>query len=89
MSGQIFISYRREDSAPWARLAHQSLAQRFPQRRIFMDVDNLPPRMLQIGQTFPFSHFHTRDAKGLGHRRINAQKCVFPLRADLNTLNAP
>jgi len=43
MSGQIFISYRREDSAPWARLAYQSLAQRFPQSRIFMDVDNLPP----------------------------------------------
>ena len=43
MSGQIFISYRREDSAPWARLAYQSLSQRFPQSRIFMDVDNLPP----------------------------------------------
>jgi hypothetical protein len=41
MSGQIFVSYRREDSAPWARLAGQSLSHHFPQKKIFMDVDSI------------------------------------------------
>jgi TIR domain len=43
MSGQIFISYRRDDSAPWARLVYDSLFKHFPRSRIFMDVDNLDP----------------------------------------------
>jgi hypothetical protein len=43
MSGQIFISYRREDSSPWAGRLYDRLHDRFPQHGIFMDVDNLPP----------------------------------------------
>ncbi len=43
MSGQIFISYRREDSSAWARLVYTSLFQHFSQNKIFMDVDNLDP----------------------------------------------
>jgi hypothetical protein len=43
MSGQIFISYRRDDAAPWARLVYTSLFKHFPQSQIFMDVDNLDP----------------------------------------------
>jgi hypothetical protein len=43
MSGQIFISYRRDDSTPWARLVYHSLSQRLSQNRLFMGVDNLPP----------------------------------------------
>jgi TPR repeat protein len=41
MSGQIFISYRREDAAPWARLVYDGLFKRFPQNQIFIDVDNI------------------------------------------------
>jgi len=43
MSGQIFISYRREDSSAWAGRLYDRLHDRFPQNGIFMDVDNLPP----------------------------------------------
>jgi hypothetical protein len=43
MNGQIFISYRRDDSSAWARLVYTSLFQHFSQNRIFMDVDNLDP----------------------------------------------
>jgi len=43
MSGQIFISYRRDDSAPWAPLVYTSLFQHFIHNKIFMDVDNLDP----------------------------------------------
>jgi hypothetical protein len=43
MVGQIFISYRHDDGAPWARLVHSSLVKHFPQNQIFMDVDNLDP----------------------------------------------
>jgi hypothetical protein len=43
MSGQIFISYRREDSSAWTGRLYDRLHDRFPQHEIFMDVDNLPP----------------------------------------------
>jgi hypothetical protein len=43
MGGQIFISYRHDDGAPWARLVQSSLIRHFPQNQIFMDVDNLDP----------------------------------------------
>jgi hypothetical protein len=39
MSGQIFISYRRDDSSAWARLLNDRLSQRFPNNHIFIDVD--------------------------------------------------
>lgn len=42
MSG-IFISYRREDTAPWAGRIYERLVQDFPRDHIFMDVDNVAP----------------------------------------------
>jgi len=41
--GNIFISYRREDSAGYTRAIFDQLAQRFPKNRIFMDVDSIEP----------------------------------------------
>jgi hypothetical protein len=41
MSGQIFISYRREDGAAWATLLKDRLFQKFPENKIFMDVDTI------------------------------------------------
>ena len=43
MSGQIFISYRREDSSPWAGRLKDTLCQKFPKTKVFMDVDSLGP----------------------------------------------
>jgi len=42
MSG-IFISYRREDSAPYAGRLYDRLCERFGADRVFMDVDDIPP----------------------------------------------
>jgi len=42
MSG-IFISYRREDSAPYAGRLCDRLGQHFGANRVFMDVDDIPP----------------------------------------------
>lgn len=42
MSG-IFISYRREDTAPWAGRIYERLVQDFPRDHILMDVDNIAP----------------------------------------------
>ena len=39
MSGQIFISYRRDDSSAWAGRLSDRLSAHFPQSQIFMDVD--------------------------------------------------
>jgi hypothetical protein len=41
MSGQIFISYRREESRWSARSLHDRLIQRFHRNQIFMDVDSV------------------------------------------------
>jgi hypothetical protein len=41
MRGQIFISYRREDSRWSARSLHDRLTQRFDRNQIFMDVDSV------------------------------------------------
>ena len=41
MSGQIFISYRRDDNPACARLLHDRLLPRF--NKIFMDVANIEP----------------------------------------------
>jgi hypothetical protein len=42
MSG-IFISYRREDSAPYAGRLYDRLSARFGADQVFMDVDDIPP----------------------------------------------
>jgi hypothetical protein len=43
MSGQIFISYLREDSAASAGRVYDRLSGRFPSNRIFLDVGNIAP----------------------------------------------
>jgi predicted NACHT family NTPase len=40
-SGGIFLSYRREDAAPYARLLQYQLSERFPGARVFMDLDSI------------------------------------------------
>ena len=47
MSGQIFISYRREESSAWAGRLYDRLAARFDRKQIFRDVDALP-----LGENF-------------------------------------
>ena len=42
MSG-IFISYRREDSAPYAGRIYDRLCAQFGSDQVFMDVDDIPP----------------------------------------------
>jgi TIR domain len=37
----IFLSYRREDAGPYARLLKSELSQRIPDARIFMDLDSI------------------------------------------------
>jgi len=39
----IFISYRREDTAPWAGRIYERLANEFNRDQLFMDVDNIAP----------------------------------------------
>jgi TPR repeat protein len=41
MSGKIFISYRRDDSSPWAGRLSDRLSNQFPSNEIFMDVDSV------------------------------------------------
>ena len=41
MSGQIFISYRRDDSSASAGRLYDRLSGRFPSNQIFIDVDNI------------------------------------------------
>lgn len=38
---QIFISYRRDDSAGYARALHDALARRFGEERVFIDVEDI------------------------------------------------
>lgn len=45
MSGKIFISYRRDDSAGYARAIYDQLTSRFSRPRVFMDVDSIEPGM--------------------------------------------
>jgi TIR domain len=42
-NGRIFISYRRDDSAGYARAIHEQLVKRFAKDRVFMDVDSIEP----------------------------------------------
>ena len=39
----IFLSYRREDAAPYARLLQVELRERIPGARVFMDLDSIEP----------------------------------------------
>jgi hypothetical protein len=39
----VFISYRREDTAPYARLLQYQLRERIPGVNVFMDVDSIEP----------------------------------------------
>lgn len=41
--GSVFISYRRDDAAGYARAIHDELTERFPPERVFMDVDAIEP----------------------------------------------
>ena len=43
MSGQIFISYRRDDAKHPAGRLHDHLSRHFPHTQIFRDVDNISP----------------------------------------------
>ena len=43
MSGGVFICYRREDSASWARLIYDRLSSRLKREQVFIDVDNIEP----------------------------------------------
>jgi hypothetical protein len=40
---QIFISYRRDDSAGYVRALYDRLVQHFAKERVFMDVDEIDP----------------------------------------------
>ena len=42
-NGRIFISYRRDNSAGYARAIHERLISRFAKDRVFMDVDSIEP----------------------------------------------
>jgi hypothetical protein len=39
----IFLSYRREDATPYARLLQSELTGRFPDSPVFMDLDSIEP----------------------------------------------
>jgi hypothetical protein len=42
ISGQgVFLSYRREDTGPYARLLQRELIERFPDAQVFMDLDSI------------------------------------------------
>jgi len=41
--GGIFISYRREEAAPWAGPLYERLAREFPRNQLFMDVAAIEP----------------------------------------------
>jgi hypothetical protein len=43
VSGGVFISYRREDSAGFARLIYDRLTKRLERANVFIDVDNIEP----------------------------------------------
>jgi hypothetical protein len=42
MSGGIFISYRRDDSASWAEGIYDRLIRRLEREQVFIDVDRIP-----------------------------------------------
>ena len=40
---QIFISYRRDDSAGYVRALYDRLVEHFGEEQVFMDVDDIDP----------------------------------------------
>jgi type VI secretion system protein ImpC len=40
---RIFISYRRDDTAPYAGRLHDNLTARYGKDQVFMDIDSIPP----------------------------------------------
>jgi len=54
--GKVFISYRRDDAAGYARAIYEALTERFSRDHIFMDVDTIEPGL-------PFDEV-IRDAVG-------------------------
>ena len=40
---RIFISYRREDTAPYAGRIYDRLIQEFGPEQVFFDIDTIPP----------------------------------------------
>jgi hypothetical protein len=57
---QIFISYRRDDTAGYARALNDALAQQFGAERVFIDVDDIG-----AGQAFD-----ARIAQAIGQARV-------------------
>lgn len=57
---QIFISYRRDDTAGYARAVYDALSRRFGQQRVFIDVDDIA-----AGQAFD-----TAIAQAVGHSQV-------------------
>lgn len=55
--GNIFISYRRNDSPAFARLVYEQLKRETPAERLFFDVESIPP-----GQIFA-DYIHRRLLK--------------------------
>lgn len=43
MAGSVFISYRREDTAPYARLIFERFGKRIGENHVFMDVHTMKP----------------------------------------------
>jgi hypothetical protein len=43
MSNGLFISYRRDDAAGYARAIYDQFVQHFSRERVFMDVDAIEP----------------------------------------------
>ena len=39
-SAGVFLSYRREDAAPYARLVQLEMRERFPDVEVFLDLDS-------------------------------------------------
>jgi TIR domain-containing protein len=56
MAGNIFISYRRDESSGMAGRLHDRMAETFGENKLFMDVDNVP-----VGRDFE-AYLHSQVA---------------------------
>src|ERR1700759_4535780 len=56
MAGNIFISYRRDESSGMAGRLHDRMAETFGKNKLFMDVDNIP-----VGRDFE-DYLHSQVA---------------------------
>jgi hypothetical protein len=92
--GGIFISYRREDAAPWAGRLYERLAHEFPRNQLLMDVDAIEPGLdfvkvldeqvsgcdVLLAIIGP-TWVDARNDKGL--RRLDTPKTLFALNSAL------